>query len=89
MLGEAHSAVREELSGCETSSADQTSPNRFRTCTAHGKTKKSLPRFGRADSSGQRSHRLPYGVSDLFLGRVGQQKAVNIWKSPLSLTLTS
>ena len=55
MLGEALSAVREEIRDSEIGSAHPASPSRFRTCTANEGTKKSRPRRGRAVSSGLRS----------------------------------
>ena len=79
LLGEAHSAVREAIRDSEPGSAYPASPSRFSTCIANGRTKKSRPRRGRAVNSGQRSQRFPFGVSDLFLGRVGRLKAVKVW----------
>ena len=73
---EALSAVREAVRDGETGSAHPASPSWFCTCTADARTKKSCPRRGRAVNSGQRSQSFPLGVSDLFLGRVGQLKAV-------------
>ena len=80
LLGEAFSAVREAIRDSETGLAHPASPRRFRTCTANARTKKSRPRRGRAVSSGQRSQRFPFGVSDLFLGRIGQLTAVTFWR---------
>ena len=76
LLGEALSAVRESICDSETGSAHPASPSRFRICTANARTKKSRSRRGRAVNSGRRSPSFPFGVSDLFLGRVGQLKAV-------------
>ena len=78
-LGEALSAVREAIRDSDTGSAHPASPSRFRTCIANARTKKSLPRRGWAVNIGQRSQSFPFGVSDLFLGRVGQLKAVKFW----------
>ena len=80
MLGEALSAVCEASRGSETRSARPASPSRFRTCTANATTKKSRPRRGRAVRSDQRSQTFPFGVSGLFLRRVGQLKAVKFWR---------
>ena len=80
MLGEVLSAVREAIHDTETGSAHPASPSRFRTCTAKAKTKKSRPRSSRAVNSGQRSQSFPFGVSGLFLGRVGQLTAVEVWR---------
>ena len=80
MLGEALAATREAIRDNETGSAHPASPSRFRTCTANARTKKSRPRRGRAVNSGQRSQSFPFGVSDIFLGRVGQLKAVEVWR---------
>ena len=80
LLGEALSAVREAICDNETRSAHPASPSRFRTCTASARTKKSRPRRNRTVNSGQRSQSFPFGVSDLFLGRVGQLKAVEFWR---------
>ena len=79
-LGEALSAVREAIRDNKTGSAHPASPGRFRICTAIARTNKSRPRRGRAVSGGQRSQRFPFGVSDLFLGRAGQLKAVEVWR---------
>ena len=76
LLGEAFDAVREYIRNNETGSAYLASPTRFRTCTANARTKKSRPRRDRAINSGQRSQNVPFVVSDLFPGRVGQSKAV-------------
>ena len=80
LFGEVLYAVREAIRDCETGSAHPASPRRFRTCAANARTKKSRPRRGRALSSGQHSQRFPFGFSDLFLGRVRQQKAVKFWR---------
>ena len=80
MLGEALSAVREAIRDNETGSAHPASPSRFRTCSVNARTKKSRPRRNRAVNNGQRSQNFPLGVSDLFLGRVGQLKAVEFWR---------
>ena len=80
MLDEARSAVREAIRDNETGSVHSTSPSRFRTYTANARTKKSRLRRGRAVNSGQRSQSFPLGVSDAFLGRVGQLKAVEVWR---------
>ena len=79
-LGGALSAVREAVRDSETRSAHPASPSQFRTCTATARTKKFRPRRGRAVNSGQRSQCFPFGVSDLFLGRVGQLKSVKVWR---------
>ena len=80
LLGEALSAVREAIRDNVIGSAHPASPCRFRTCTANARTKTSRPRRNRAVNSGQRSQNFPFGVSDLFLGRVGQLKAVEVWR---------
>ena len=80
LLGEALSAVCEAIRDSETGSALSASPSQFRTCTANAGTKKSRPHRGRAVNSSQRTQRSPFGVSDLYLGRVGRLKAVNLWK---------
>ena len=80
LLGEALSAVREAIRDNETGLAHPASPSRFHTCTANARIRKSCPRRGRAVNSGQRSQRFPFDVSDLFLGRVGQLKAVEVWR---------
>ena len=80
LLGEALSAVREAIRDNETGPAHPASPSRFRTCSANARIKKSRLRRGRAVSIGQRSQSSPFGVSDLFLGRVGQLKAVEFWR---------
>ena len=80
LLGEALSAVREAIRDNETGSAHPASLSRFRTCTATARTKKSRPRRGWAVNSGQRSQSFPFVVSDLFLGRLGQLKAVEVWR---------
>ena len=72
LLGEAFCAVREDIRDNETGSAHPASPSRFRTCTSNARTKKSRPRRDRAVNSGQSAQSFPFGVSDLFLGRVGQ-----------------
>ena len=72
LLGEAFSAVRSAICDNETGSAHPASPNRFGTCTASARTKKYRPRRNRTVDSGQRSQNSPFGVSDLFLGRVAQ-----------------
>ena len=61
MLGEAISAVREAIRDSDTGSAHPASSSRFRTCTASARTNKYRPRRDRADNSGQRSQRLPFG----------------------------
>ena len=78
-FGEALSAVREAIRNDETGSAHPASPSRFRTCTANERTEKTRPRRGWAVNSGQRSQSFPFSVSDLFIGRVGQLKAVEVW----------
>ena len=80
LLGEALSDVREAICDSETGSAHPASPRRFRTCTASEKTKKSCQRRNRTVHSSQRSQSFPFGVSDLILGRVGQLKAVEVWR---------
>ena len=80
MLGKALSAVREAIRDKETGSAHLASPSWFRTCTANARTKKTRPRHRRAVNIGQRSQSFSFGVSDLFLGRVGQLKPVEIWR---------
>ena len=80
LLGEPLSAVREAIRDNETGSAQLASPSRLRTCTANERTKKSRPRLGRAVNSGQRSQSFPFGVSNLFLGRVDQLNTVEVWR---------
>ena len=72
LLGEALSAVR------ETGSAHPASSSGLRICTANARTKESRPRRNRVVKSGQRSQNFLFGVSDLFLGRVGQLNAVEV-----------
>ena len=79
-FGEALSAVRKATGDSETGSAHPASPSRFCTCTGNARTKKSRPLRGGAVTSSQRSQRFPFGVSGLFLGRVGQLKAVKVWR---------
>ena len=79
-LGEARSAVRAAFCDNETESVDPASPSWFLSFTANERTNKCGPRRGRALNSGQRSQRFPFGVSDLFLGRVGQLNAVEVWR---------
>ena len=81
VLGEARSDVRKDICDNETGSAHPAFPSRFRTCTASARTEKSRPRRNRTVNSGRRSQSFPLGVSDLFFGRVGQLKAVEIWDS--------
>ena len=80
VLGDALPAVREVIHYNETGSAHPASPSRLRTCTANARTKKSRPRRGRAVNSGQLSRSFRFGVSDLFLGRVGQLIALKVWR---------
>ena len=81
LLGEAQFAVREAIRDNETGPAHPASPSRCPTCTANARTtKKSRPRRVRAVNSGQRSQSFPIGVSNLFLGRIGQLKAVKVWR---------
>ena len=80
MLGEALSAVREAIRDNETGPAHPASSSRFRTCTANARTNKSRPRRGLAVNSYQRSQSSSFGVSDLFLGRVGHLKALEFWR---------
>ena len=80
LLDEALSAVREAIRDNEIGSANPASPSRFRTCTANARTKKSRARRGRTVNRSQRSQSFPFGVSDLFLERVGQLKAVEVWR---------
>ena len=76
MLGEALSAVRKAICDNQTGSAHPASPCRFRSRTANARIEKCRPRCGRAVNNGQRSQSFPFGISDLFLGRIGQLKAV-------------
>ena len=71
-LGEALSAVRDAIRDLETGSAHPASSSRFRACIANARTKKSRPRRGRAVNRGQPSQIVFFGVSDLFIGSVGQ-----------------
>ena len=80
LLGEALSTVREAIRDNETGSAHPASPSRFRTCIANARINKSRPHGGRAVNSGQPSQSFSFGVFDLFLGRVGQLKAVDFWR---------
>ena len=80
LLGEALSAVGEGIRGNDTGSAPTPSPSQFRTCTADAGTKNPCPRRDRAINSGQRSQSFPFGVSDLFLGLVGELKTVEVWR---------
>ena len=84
LLGEALAAVHESIRDNKTGSAHLTAPSRCRTCTANARTKKSCPHRNRAVNSGQRSQNVPFGVSDIFLGRVGQLKAVEACRELLA-----
>ena len=80
LLGEALSAVRADIRDNDIGSAPSASPSRFRTCIANARINKSRPRRHWAVTSGERSQNFPFAVSDLFLGRVGQLKAVEVWR---------
>ena len=86
LLGEAISAVREEIRDSETGSAHPASPRRFRTCTANAGTNKSRTRRDQAVNNDQRLQRSSFGVFDLFLGRIGRRKAAkfgdSFWRRP-------
>ena len=79
LLSYALSAACEAIRDSETESAHPASPSRFRTCTKNARTERSRPRRGTAVNNGQRLQRFTFSVSDLFLGRAGQRKAVNVW----------
>ena len=80
IIGEAFSAVCEEVRDSDTGSAHPAFLRRFPTSTANEGTEKSRRRRGRAVDSGQRSQRSSFGGFDLFIGRAGWPRVVKFWR---------
>ena len=86
LLGEALSAVREEIRDTETGLANAVSVGRFRTHGECWNPRNSVRAAVVLTDRGQRLPRSSLGVSDLFLGRAGQPKpgsfGDSFWRRP-------
>ena len=80
LLGEAFSAVREEIRDSDTGLANPASVGRFRTHGECWNPRKFVHAAVVLADRGQRLPRSSLGVSDLFLGRAGRPKARKFWR---------